>query len=115
HHRVWGTYSRHRPDLDQVTLLSLPLQPGVPLREVVHAIKPEIVVYCAGIADERQCHANPTQAQTVNSDGAVALAQELGALGGHLIFLSTSKVFAGDRGQYREEDATDGQSLYGRM
>jgi len=114
-HRVWGTYHRHRPEIDGITTFSLPLQPGAPIREVVRAVKPDVVVYCAGIADERQCAANQNQALAVNADGAVTIAQAIAGLGGGLIFLSSSKVFSGNRGAYREEDTTDGASLYGRM
>lgn len=114
-HRVLGTYHRHRPMLDGITILPMSLEAGQTIRETIRLLRPEVAVYCAGIADEARCAANQGTALAVNAEAAAVVAQEMATLGGSLIFLSSSKVFSGDRGGYREEDTTDGTSLYGRM
>lgn len=110
--RVWGTYHAHRPGLNGVGLFHLPLTAAGPIRDLVRTLKPQITVYCAAILDEQ---ADRRLALMVNSEAAEIFAQEMTSLGGGLLFLSSSKVFSGAKGDYTEEDQTDATSLYGQM
>ncbi len=113
-HRVFGTYRNHRPELDAIPVYPLSLSSGAEIRESVRRLQPDIVVYCAAETDEHRCAADPIGALAVNAEAADIFARELLAVGGSLIYLSTSKVFSGEKGGYRETDKRDGHTWYGQ-
>jgi dTDP-4-dehydrorhamnose reductase len=76
---------------------------------------PDVVINCAAWTDVDGAEADPQGALAVNGAGAGTVAGAAGAVGAHVVHVSTDYVFSGDAGRaYVESDATDPQSAYGR-
>lgn len=77
--------------------------------------QPDVVVNCAAYTAVDACESNVEAAHDVNEHGVRRLALACAGAGAHLVHISTDYVFDGrlDR-PYREDDATNPQSVYGR-
>jgi len=80
----------------------------------VKVFKPDVVVYCSAIIDERICERDPQQTLFVNIEAPALFAQSMAKFGGKFIYLSSSKVFSGTKGNYSEADHPQPQGLYGQ-
>ncbi|BAN03184.1 dTDP-4-dehydrorhamnose reductase [Ilumatobacter coccineus] len=81
----------------------------------IAATRPDVVVNCAAYTAVDACETDVEAAHEVNEYGVRRLAQACADVGAHLIHISTDYVFDGrlDR-PYRDDDATNPQSVYGR-
>jgi len=81
----------------------------------VRATAPDAIVNCAAFTAVDACETEVELAHAVNGDAVEHLAMAAHDVGAHLVQLSTDYVFDGalDR-PYREDDATNPQSVYGR-
>jgi dTDP-4-dehydrorhamnose reductase len=77
-------------------------------------LAPEVIVNCVGVIKQRDEAKNPIPSITLNALFPHRLAETAGAWGGRVIHFSTDCVFSGRRGNYREEDPSDADDLYGR-
>jgi dTDP-4-dehydrorhamnose reductase len=76
---------------------------------------PGLLINCAAYTAVDKAESEPEAAFAVNRDGPANLADECERLGIPLIHISTDYVFNGKSDRpYREEDAADPQSVYGR-
>ena len=82
---------------------------------VVAEIRPGVVINCAAFTAVDRCQTEVETAHVVNEHGVRFLATACRRVGAHLVHISTDYVFDGtlDR-PYREDDATNPQSVYGR-
>jgi dTDP-4-dehydrorhamnose reductase len=89
-------------------------------RESVHSVlgaisSPGLLINCAAYTAVDKAESEPEAAFAVNRDGPANLADECERLGIPLIHISTDYVFNGRLERpYREEDAADPISVYGR-
>jgi len=83
------------------------------LQTVLDVLSPHIVINCAGILNEEAAK-NPLDAIYVNSFLPRFLARAIEKQGGKLIHISTDCVFSGKKGDYTENDFTDGTTMYAR-
>jgi dTDP-4-dehydrorhamnose reductase len=94
---------------------ALDITDPVAVRELLQAVRPDAVINAAAYTAVDACETNERLAFAVNADavGHLAAASEL--IGAHLVHVSTDYVFDGtlDR-PYREDDATNPRSVYGR-
>lgn len=94
--------------------------PGVIVEDfdsVVQAVaiaRPTVVVNCIGIVKQRAAAKDPVASLVTNAVFPHRLARLCQATGARLIHLSTDCVFSGRRGNYREDDRTDPEDLYGQ-
>ncbi len=81
----------------------------------VSAAAPDAVINCAAYTAVDACETHVDQAFAVNAHGVGNLAEACRVACAHLVHVSTDYVFDGalDR-PYREDDATNPQSVYGR-
>jgi dTDP-4-dehydrorhamnose reductase len=77
-------------------------------------IQPRWVIHTAAMTDVDRCERDPTSAHRTNVLGAESVAHASREVGAHLLHLSTEYVFDGRAGPYREDDATNPISVYGR-
>lgn len=85
------------------------------VRRVLCEWRPKLVVNCAAYADVDGCERDPERAFAVNARGAGHVARGAEQVGARVFYISTDYVFNGEkRIPYREDDATDPISLYGR-
>lgn len=114
HYRVYGTYSTYKPQIDNVISFKLTLKPTDHIDELIRFISPDVVIYCAAMNNENECINQPALALYVNGEAPQLFARAIENIGGRFIFLSTSKVFSGEKGSYTESDPPRPQSTYGR-
>jgi dTDP-4-dehydrorhamnose reductase len=66
------------------------------------------------MTDVDGCEREPDQAWQVNVEGSRYVAAAAAEIGAHVVFVSTDYVYSGERGPYRETDAPDPRSVYGK-
>jgi dTDP-4-dehydrorhamnose reductase len=82
------------------------------LRRVVREWRPDLILHCAGVCDVGKCESWPEFAWSINVDSVRVLLSAL-PRSTRLVYCSSDHVFGGDRGPYRESDATHPVSVYG--
>lgn len=102
-YEVIGTYNHSKIRIDGVTPVRMPLSSTGHIADWIRLLKPDTTVYCAAIIDERQIHRDPIAALNVNTEVPSIIANEMRRLGGRFVYLSTSKVFAGDGSGFHTE------------
>jgi dTDP-4-dehydrorhamnose reductase len=88
-------------------------------RDAVHRLlaaeRPDALINAAAYTAVDDCETNDERAFAVNASAVAHLAEACDSLGAHLVHVSTDYVFDGTLGRpYRESDATNPQSVYGR-
>jgi dTDP-4-dehydrorhamnose reductase len=76
--------------------------------------RPDVVINCIGLVKQLAEADDPLAAIPINALLPHRLARLCHVAGARLIHMSTDCVFAGTRGMYREQDASDAKDLYGR-
>jgi dTDP-4-dehydrorhamnose reductase len=85
------------------------------MRELVNAIRPDVILHTAAMPDIDECERNPEQAFKVNTQATESLAETARDLDSGFAFISTDAVFDGkSRSPYVETDAVNPPSVYGR-
>jgi len=85
------------------------------VRRLVADLRPDAVINAAAYTAVDACETNVATAHAVNAVAVGHLSEACAEIGAHLVHVSTDYVFDGtlDR-PYREDDATNPQSVYGR-
>ncbi len=76
--------------------------------------RPDVVINCIGVVKQLAEADAPLSAIPINALLPHRLARLCEVAGARLVHISTDCVYAGTRGMYREEDASDAKDLYGR-
>jgi dTDP-4-dehydrorhamnose reductase len=76
--------------------------------------RPNVVINCIGLIKQLAEADDPLAAIPINALLPHRVARLCDVAGARLIHMSTDCVFAGTRGMYREQDASDANDLYGR-
>lgn len=92
----------------------LPIEDASACRRVVEQVRPDWIVHPAAMTDVDACERDPAKAHAVNATGAENLAKAAARQGCRMALVSTDYVFDGNRGHYKETDATNPLSHYGR-
>lgn len=111
-HEVFSSYrSKDYPKGKQV---KLDLENLAKVREGIREIEPEAIINAAAFTDVDGCEENPEKAFKINGEAPRVLAEVSEDIDTHLIQVSTDYVFDGEKGNYREDDPTNPQSVYGK-
>jgi dTDP-4-dehydrorhamnose reductase len=100
--------------LEGVEFRRLDITEAAAVAQVLAEVRPEAVIHCAAIGDIDQSERDPERAWRVNVEGTAHLAGAAAQIGARFIFLSSSTVFDGKSGRYREEDPPMPVNIYGR-
>lgn len=84
------------------------------IKGIVFGLRPEVIINAVGIVKQAPEAASVEKSLQVNSIFPHKLAKLALGVGARFITFSTDCVFSGRRGNYREEDSTDAEDLYGR-
>jgi len=80
----------------------------------IEKYQPKIILHLAAETDLARCERDPAHAYMVNSVGTYHIARAARAAGTRLVYVSTSSVFDGEKGDaYTEEDIPNPISVYG--
>lgn len=100
-------------------VLGVPLQPvelarAEEIKRNLNAAQPDVIIHCAAMSAVGEAFQNPAQAATINTAATAQLAEWATNQDCRLIYISTDMVFDGEKGNYREQDAAQPLSCYGR-
>ena len=84
------------------------------VQQVLECVRPHVAINAIGTVKQRAESKEPVTAIAVNALFPHQLAQLCRPLGARVVHFSTDCVFAGSRGNYREDDLADASDLYGR-
>lgn len=84
------------------------------LTQLFSKVKPDVVVNCVGLIKQLSNADDPLVALPINSLLPHRLAKLCEVSGSRLIHVSTDCVFSGKVGNYRENDISDAEDLYGK-
>ncbi|HEY4718015.1 MAG TPA: SDR family oxidoreductase [Anaerolineales bacterium] len=87
---------------------------GGVIPQLLDKAKPDWVINCAALTDLDVCERQPELARRLNAELPGRLAAETAKRGMDFLQVSTDAVFDGVKGDYREEDAPNPLSVYGR-
>ena len=77
--------------------------------------KPNAIIHLAAATDTVRCENDPSYAYTLNGVGTLNVALAAQAVGAVMVYVSTSRVFSGDKqGPYTETDEPNATSIYGK-
>ncbi|MDW8106343.1 MAG: dTDP-4-dehydrorhamnose reductase [Armatimonadota bacterium] len=85
------------------------------VRQVLSAVRPDVVVHCAALTNVDACEQQPEQAYRINAFGTELIAAQCQRLGATCVYVSTDYVFDGAKqAPYHEYDVPNPLSVYGR-
>jgi dTDP-4-dehydrorhamnose reductase len=120
-HEVWVTlrrpvssYARHGLFNEKNALTGFDAANEAQLIHAFRTAKPEAVINCVGIIKQLKEAHNPLVSLTINSLLPHRLTEVAEVAGARVIHISTDCVFSGRKGNYREDDISDAEDLYGR-
>ena len=82
------------------------------LLEVNKAVGPDVVIHAAGTKDIKFCENNKKKAYQINTDLVENITNTF--QDSLIIYISTDYVFSGDKGMYRENEAPNPRTIYGK-
>jgi len=83
------------------------------LEEIIRKHQPDIVINCIGVTKNLNDSDNPLVVIPINSVLPHRLEKICTDINSRVIHISTDCVFAGDKGNYKEDDIADARDLYG--
>lgn len=117
-HALQQAFSEHHTLFGELVCLDrnqLDLSDQQAIRDVVQAIKPDLIINPAAYTAVDKAETEPELAYAINAAAPSVLAEEAAKLGARLIHFSTDYVYAGNKvGLYVEDDATVPLSVYGK-
>jgi dTDP-4-dehydrorhamnose reductase len=108
-HEVYAGYCYNKPEFGEPVKFDLAKKD----LEVIHKIKPEIIIHTAALTNVDECEANKELAYKINAEGTKGIAKIAKELGALPVYVSTDYVFSGDKGMYKEEDEPNPINYYG--
>jgi dTDP-4-dehydrorhamnose reductase len=98
---------------DAVTWVKMDITELPSTVSILDNTKPDVVINTAAMTDVDQCEVAKEAAWKINVEGARNLAGVCEKIGAHLVHLSTSYVFDGEKELYDEEDEPNPLNYYG--
>jgi dTDP-4-dehydrorhamnose reductase len=111
---VTGVTNSHSLNGAPFAVLNVDLSRPGAFSRLVDQSRPDVVVHCAAQANIDVCENNPAQSMRLNAELPGEIAGVCARRGIALAHISTDAVFDGLRGDYREEDRPNPQSVYSR-
>ncbi len=114
--RVYATYRSHPFRMDRVLTLKMNLGDSDQARKVVSLAKPDIIICAAGKGDlpDQLSTDDMRTLEAMETGGTATLLNVSQIYQPRFIYLSTSRVFDGGRGNYRETDTIIAHDDVGR-
>ncbi len=84
------------------------------LNKVADKIKPDVIINTAALGNIKRCEKEPELAENTNHLAHRNVIKLCNKSDIKLIFISTSSVFGGERGNYREDDSPHPTTVYGQ-
>src|SRR5882672_10834304 len=111
---VAGVYCSHAWRVPGADAHKLDLRDFVATRRLVERLRPASIIHCAAATNVDWCEDNPAEADRLNIQVPVFLAQLAAELDAQFVQVSTDSVFDGERGNYSELDIPAPLNVYAR-
>jgi len=112
--RDFNSYNRYKLFDSEHTVDCVSADDSDSVSRAIDTVRPAVVVNCIGIVKQVEEAEDPLISISVNALFPHRLAQLCSAAGIRLIHISTDCVFSGRKGDYKEDDVSDAEDLYGR-
>ncbi len=109
-----GVCHRHPVAIDGCRIHNLDLT-GPGLEPLLTRLRPEVIIHTAAVSRPAAVQAQPAESQPLNLEVTRRLAQWCAAGRGRLIFTSSDQVYAGDKSDWTEANATQPVNAYGEQ
>ena len=113
-YRVIGSYHHHPVEIDGVLTIPLDATKRDASQLVMALFRPDITIYCACISSVDTCNENEMLANTLNATAVFNLSNFTEQNESRLIYISSSYVFSGEKGEHTEDDIPSSNSIYGK-
>ena len=110
-HIVYGIDSANKTDNNNHFYLDIIHKQKI--ENLFKKIKPDIILHTAAYTDVDGCEKDKKVAYSINVIGTKNLAESAEGIGAKFVYVSTDYVFNGEKGLYKENDATDPIDYYG--
>jgi len=108
-----ATYHDHDEQIGTSRLLHLDVRDEDEVRAVLRQVWPEQVILAGGMTDLDECERRPGDAWAVNAEGTLNVAAACKLANIPMMYVSTSAVFNGEKGEpYYEFDTPDPLGIY---
>jgi dTDP-4-dehydrorhamnose reductase len=111
---VAAIYKTHGIVMPGVTPVLCNLLDSHQLIETFYLLQPEYIIHTAAATNVDWCEAHVEDCMRINADVPREIATVARQLGAKLVYISTDSVFAGERGNYDEDDVTAPINAYAR-
>ncbi len=113
--RVVVTYHSHHVPIEGVLSLPIDIRDGASLKRIMYGQRPDAVVYLGGPEDARWVDENPKIAEKVFASGPGEILQAAEINSARFLYVSSTSVFDGTRGNYLESDNISPNTLLGKV
>lgn len=111
---VTGSYHRHPVRLPGVETFELDLAQPANAKEVLTAVRPDVIIHTAALANVETCETRPEMAHQMNVEYSDTVANLARSLGAHLVSISTDQLFQENSRWTAEETEPAPINTYGR-
>ena len=84
------------------------------IQSTIRQVKPDVIIHLAAHSQADHCEENPVACRRINTEATGYIAEAAKDAGSFMIFLSSSFVFDGKEGPYKETDKTFAINEYGK-
>ena len=113
-YKVFATYNDHPTVIPGVTTIPMRLANRSAGKQVLTLVRPDFIVYAAGHHQIEWAERNARESERAHTAGAGAVSMVSGLAPARLIYLSSSYVFDGVRGNYHEQDTVLPHTMLGK-
>lgn len=109
-------YSLVRKEIKGERVYQADIRDAGKLRQLVKKIEPDVVIHTAWLTGLKRNEENPDLAHEINVGGTKNLVEAIKQMtpSAKLLFISSEGVFKGDKGDYKEMDKCNPQTVYGK-
>lgn len=113
-YRVVGTYYNAKVSIPGVLTLPCDVLDKDQVQLMVYAFKPDITLYCIGVASVYACSKSEELADALNASGLFNVTESCGRYRSQVIYFSSNFVFSGEGKNYMEMDIPDANTALGK-
>ena len=113
-YHILGTFGRHHPDDDGGNFAHLDIRYTAEVNRICRSFSADVIIHTAAMTFPEECMNNMALAREINISETENIARAAEKDKARLIFISTDRVFGGEKGGYKEDDPTGPKGHYGR-
>lgn len=113
-YKVVGTYFKCKVTIPGILTLPCDVLDKDQVQLMIYAFKPDITLYCVGVASVYACSKSEEMADALNASGLFNVAESCGRYRSQIIYFSSNFVFSGENKNYMEMDIPDANTSLGK-